>query len=115
VNISQNNTDNLNAIISIELKKEDYLPKVEKAITNAKNTATIKGFRKGLVPAAIIKKMYGNSILLDELNKVVSDALNNYIETEKLNLLGRPLPIPSADIQLDINTPADYTFEYEIG
>ncbi|HNM31875.1 MAG TPA: trigger factor [Chitinophagales bacterium] len=115
MNISQNNTDNLNAIISIELKKEDYLPKVEKAITNAKNTATIKGFRKGHVPAAIIKKMYGNSILLDELNKVVSDALNNYIETEKLNLLGRPLPIPSADIQLDINTPADYTFEYEIG
>lgn len=115
VNISQNNIDNLNAVISIALKKEDYLPKVEKAITNAKNTATIKGFRKGHVPAGMIKKMYGNSILLDELNKEVSDALNKYIEDEKLNLLGRPLPIPSADIQLDINTPADYTFEYEIG
>lgn len=115
MNISQNNIDNLNAVISIELKKEDYLPQVEKAIAAAKNNATIKGFRKGHVPAAIIKKMYGNSILLEELNKAVSDALNKHIEDEKLEMLGRPLPKTSENIVFDINNPADFTFEYEIG
>lgn len=115
MNISRNNIDDLNAVISIELKKEDYLPKVEKAIANAKNNAAIKGFRKGHVPSALIKKMYGNSILLDELNKSVSEALNKHIEDEKLNMLGRPLPKASQNLEFDINNPADFTFEYEIG
>ncbi|MBK9328987.1 MAG: hypothetical protein IPM95_06665 [Sphingobacteriales bacterium] len=115
MNISRKNTDDLNAVISIELKKEDYLPQVEKAIAQAKNTVAIKGFRKGHVPGSLIKKMYGNSILLEELNKSVSEALNIHIEAEKLNMLGRPLPLPSEDIQIDINSPADFTFEYEIG
>jgi trigger factor len=84
VNITTNNTDELNAIISIEFKKEDYLPKVEKALNTAKNNAVIKGFRKGFVPAGVIKKMYGNSILLDELNKSVSEALNKHIEEAKI-------------------------------
>jgi len=115
VNISQKNTDSLNAIISIELKKEDYLPNVEKALANAKSNAAIKGFRKGHVPTSLIKKMYGNSILLDELNKAVSENLNKHIEDSKLNMLGRPLPIPSETLEIDINNPVDYTFEYEIG
>jgi len=115
VNISQNNTDDLNAIISIELKKEDYLPKVEKALNTAKNNAVIKGFRKGFVPMPVIKKMYGNSILLDELNKTVSESLDKYIQDSQLNLLGRPLPKPSESINIDINNPSDFTFEFEIG
>lgn len=115
MNISQNNIDDLNTVISIELKKEDYLPQVEKAIANAKNNAAIKGFRKGHVPVSLIKKMYGNSILLDELNKSVSEALNKHIEEAKFNMLGRPLPKPSENIEFDINNPADFTFEYEIG
>jgi trigger factor len=115
VNISQNNTDDLNAIISIELKKEDYLPKVEKALNTAKSNAVIKGFRKGFVPTGVIKKMYGNSILLDELNKTVSESLDKYIQESKLNLLGRPLPKPSESINIDINNPSDFTFQFEIG
>ena len=115
MNISRKNTDDLNAVISIELKKEDYLPQVEKAITQAKNTVAIKGFRKGHVPGSLIKKMYGNSILLEELNKSVAEALNKHIEGEKLNMLGRPLPIASENMEFDINNPADFIFEYEIG
>ncbi len=115
MNVSRNNIDNLNAVISIELKKEDYLPMVDKAIVNAKNNAVIKGFRKGHVPVGIIKKMYGNSILLEELNKIVSEALNKHVEDEKLEMLGRPLPKPSTSFDFDINHPADVTFEYEIG
>lgn len=115
MNISRNNIDDLNAVISIELKKEDYLPNVEKALNTAKKNAVIKGFRKGFVPIGVIKKMYGNSVLLDELNKSVSEALNKYIEDEKLSMLGRPLPKPSSSLEFDINSPSDFTFEYEIG
>ena len=115
MNIFQNKTDELNAIISIELKKEDYLPKVEKALNTAKGNAVIKGFRKGFVPTGVIKKMYGNSILLDELNKTVSESLEKYIQEEKFSLLGRPLPKPSDSINIDINNPGDFTFEFEIG
>lgn len=115
MNISQNNSDDLNAVISIELKKEDYLPKVEKALNTAKSNAVIKGFRKGFVPMGVIKKMHGNSILLDELNKTVSESLDKYIQENKINLLGRPLPKPSDSINIDINNPSDFTFEFEIG
>ncbi|MFN8283245.1 MAG: trigger factor [Chitinophagales bacterium] len=115
MNTTQSNSDALNAIISIEIKKEDYLPAVDKALATAKNNAVIKGFRKGFVPIGVVKKMYGNSILLDELNKKVSDALNKHIEGNKIDMLGRPLPLPSDDIQLDINNPSDFTFQYEIG
>lgn len=115
MNINRNNIDDLNAVISIEVKKEDYLPKVEKAIAQAKNTIAIKGFRKGHVPAGLVKKMYGNSIMLDELNKTVTDALNGYIAEQQLELLGRPLPKPNDSVEFDINNPIDFTFEYEIG
>lgn len=115
MNISQKNTDDLNAVISIELKKEDYLPKVEKALTTAKNNAVLKGFRKGFVPIAVIKKMYGNSILLDELNKTVSESLDKHIQDTKLSILGRPLPKPSDSINIDINNLSDFTFEFEVG
>lgn len=115
VNTIQNNTDALNAVISIEIKKEDYLPAVDKALDKAKNNAVIKGFRKGFVPIGVVKKMYGNSILLEELNKKVSEALNKHIEENKIDMLGRPLPLPSQDKPFDINNPSDFTFQYEIG
>lgn len=115
MNISRKNIDDLNAVISIELKKEDYLPNVEKAINQYKNNVAIKGFRKGHVPASLVKKMYGNSVLLDELNKTVSEALNKHIEDEKLRILGRPLPKENSALDFDINAPKDFTFEYEIG
>lgn len=115
MNSTQTNSDALNAVISIEIKKEDYLPAVEKALTTAKNNAVIKGFRKGFVPLGVVKKMYGNSILLEELNKKVTESLNKHIEENKIDMLGRPLPLPNENIQLDINNPSDYTFQYEIG
>jgi FKBP-type peptidyl-prolyl cis-trans isomerase (trigger factor) len=115
VNVTRNNIDDLNAVISIELKKEDYLPQVEKAINQHRNTIAIKGFRKGHVPASLVKKMYGNSILLEELNRTVTEALNKRIEEEQLSILGRPLPKENSALNFDINEPSDFTFEYEIG
>lgn len=114
MNITRKDTDALNAILSVNVSKEDYLSKVESALAKLKKNVTMKGFRAGMVPSSLVKKMYGTSVLVDELNKVVNESVNNYIEENKLEILGRPLPITS-DIQFDINSPQDYTVEFELG
>ncbi|HNL84803.1 MAG TPA: trigger factor [Chitinophagales bacterium] len=115
MNISLNKTDELNAVISVDVKTEDYLPAVKKTLHQHKQTEPMKGFRKGFVPEGLIKKMYGNGIMLDEINKLVTDGINKYIDEEKLDFLGRPLPKADADIHFDINSPQDFVFEYELG
>jgi len=114
VNITRKDTDALNAILSITLTQEDYLPKVEQALTKFRKNVAMNGFRKGMVPAGLVKKMYGTGVLVDELNRIVNDSINGYIEENKLEILGRPLPVP-ADIQFDINQPGEYTMEFELG
>lgn len=113
--VKRTNTDDLNATLSISLRKEDYLPQVDKALAQYRNSVAIKGFRKGHVPSGLIKKMYGNAILLEELNKTVTEAINQHIQNENLEILGRPLPKNEQQLNIDINEPADLTFEYEIG
>ena len=92
MNISQEKIDNLNAIVKINIKPEDYQPRVDKAIKDHAKKAKIAGFRPGMVPPSHIKRMYGKSILVDEINNMLSDSLNKYIEEEKLEVLGQPLP-----------------------
>ncbi|MCO5233441.1 MAG: trigger factor [Chitinophagales bacterium] len=114
MNITRKDSDALNAILSVNLTKEDYLPKVEQALNKLKKNVSLKGFRPGMVPAALVKKMYGTGVLVDELNKIVNDTVNNYIQDNKVEILGRPLPVPT-DIQFDINQLEDYTLEFELG
>src|SRR5690554_4807354 len=92
MNISQENIDDLNAVISIEITPEDYKTVVEDAMKTQAKKANIPGFRPGKVPIAHIKRMYGKSILLDEINRMVSDRLNDFLTEEKLEILGQPLP-----------------------
>src|SRR5471030_2290379 len=92
MNISQEKKDSLNAVIKINIDPADYQPRVEKAIKDQAKKAKIPGFRPGMVPAAHIKRMYGKSILVDEINNMLSDTLNKYLEDEKLEVLGQPLP-----------------------
>src|SRR5476649_3038350 len=92
MNISQEKIDSLNAVVTINIKPEDYTPRVDKAIKDHAKKAKIPGFRPGMVPASHIKRMYGKSILVDEINHMLSDSLNKYIEQEKLEVLGQPLP-----------------------
>ncbi|MCO5230246.1 MAG: hypothetical protein M9958_03725 [Chitinophagales bacterium] len=114
MNITRKDSDALNAILSVNLTKEDYLPKVEQALNKLKKNVSMKGFRPGMVPAALVKKMYGTGVLVDELNKIVNDTVNNYIQDNQVEILGRPLPVPT-DIQFDIHHPEDYTLEFELG
>ena len=92
MNISKENIDALNAVIRLTIDKADYEQKVEDVLKNYRKRVNMPGFRPGHVPAGLIKKMYGNMAVVDEVNKLVSETLFNYIKENNLNLLGEPLP-----------------------
>ena len=101
--------------LTVKVSKDDYFPSFDKKLKEYSKTANIPGFRKGMVPIGMIKKMYGNSIFTDEVLKAVEKELYNYLNTEKPEVFGQPLPLPNDMRNMDINTPADYTFDFEIG
>ena len=113
MNVSQQNNDKVNAVIKIEIAKADYQEKVDKALRAYRQKANIPGFRKGMVPAGMIKKMFGKSALIEEINKLVSEQLFNYIKENKLNVLGEPLH--SADQkEVNFDTQEDFEFLFDI-
>ena len=112
MNITRTNIDNLNAVVKVDIAKEDYSDKVEKILTDYRKSANIPGFRKGHVPMTLVKKQYGKAVLVDEVNKLLQDALNKYLVEEKLDVLGNPLPKPQDD--LDWNSD-QFSFEFELG
>lgn len=110
--IKRENIDELNAVIKVEIKKEDYNPKVEKILKDYRKTANIPGFRKGHVPMGMVKKQYGQSVLVDEVNKLLQESLNKYITEEKIEVLGNPLPKDQENFDWEQD---DYSFEFELG
>jgi trigger factor len=112
MNITRTNIDQLNAVVKVDIAKEDYSDKVEKTLTDYRKSANIPGFRKGHVPMTLVKKQYGKAVLVDEVNKLLQDALNKYLVEEKLDVLGNPLPKPQDD--LDWNSD-QFSFEFELG
>ena len=92
MNITRENIDELNAVVKVEISKEDYSPKVEKILKDYRKNANIPGFRKGHVPMGLVKKQYGQAVLVDEVNKLLQENLNKYLTEEKLDVLGNPLP-----------------------
>jgi trigger factor len=112
MNITREDKDQLNSVVKINIEKDDYSPKVDKILKDHRKTANIPGFRKGMVPMGMIKKQYGQAVLVDEVNKLLQESLNSYITEEKIDILGNPLPKP----QDDLNWESDnYTFEFELG
>ena len=112
MNITRENVDALNAVVKVDIAKEDYSDKVEKILVDYRKTANIPGFRKGHVPMGMVKKQYGKAVLVDEVNKLLQDALNKYLTEEKLDVLGQPLP----KTQDEIDWEADkFSFEFELG
>jgi len=115
MNISQEKTGNLSAIVKININPEDYQPRVDKAIKDQAKKAKIPGFRPGMVPPSHIKKMYGKSILVDEINNLLSDTLNKYIEDEQLQVLGQPLPKMDDHRHYNWDFTDNFEFDYELG
>jgi trigger factor len=115
MNISQEKKDSLNAVITINISTEDYQSRVEKAIKDQAKKATIPGFRKGMVPSSHIKRMYGKSILVDEINNLLSDTLNNYLNEQQLEVLGQPLPKTDNAKEFNWDFNDNFEFNYEVG
>ncbi|HCN83552.1 MAG TPA: trigger factor [Sphingobacteriaceae bacterium] len=115
MDITQEKIDNLNSVIKVALKPQDYQARVEKAIKVHAKKAQMPGFRPGMVPASHIKKMYGRSILVDEINHLLSDTLNNYILENNLEVLGQPLPKADSVKEFKWDYNDEFEFDYEIG
>jgi trigger factor len=115
MNISKENIDQLNAVVKIKLAPADYQSQVEKAIKDQSKKMRVPGFRPGMVPASHVKKLYGKSILVDEINKMLSDSLNQYINDEKLQVLGQPLPKPDENFQAKWDFTDEFEFAFEMG
>jgi trigger factor len=114
--VTRENIGLLNDKLIVQVTKEEYLPNFDKALKNHSKNANLPGFRKGMVPAGLVKKMYGQSVFQDEVLKNVEKGLFDYLETEKLDIFAQPIASEDNDIKkLDCNSPADYTFGFEIG
>ena len=101
--------------IRVSLKEEDYQSLVDKKIKEHSKKAQIKGFRQGKVPISYIQKMYGKSILVEEINTLLSKSLTDYIKENKLNILGDPLPDLEKAQAIDWDNEKDFDFDYKIG
>ena len=113
--VTQQDVAPLHKHLNIIITKEDYLPTFEKSLKEYGKKANIPGFRKGMVPAGLIKKMYGNSLFVDEVLKTVDKEVFQYLEKEKLDIFAQPLPVDMNLGQLDVNNPNNYTFTFEVG
>ncbi|SRX75538.1 Trigger factor [Aequorivita antarctica] len=112
MNITKKDIDKLNAVLTVEVSKDDYSANVEKVLNNYRKTANIPGFRKGHIPMGMVKKQYGKAVLVEEVNKVLQDALHKFLTEEKLDVLGNPLPKNETEINWEAD---DYSFEFELG
>ncbi|MEH6765956.1 MAG: trigger factor [Aequorivita antarctica] len=112
MNITKKDIDKLNAVLTVEVSKDDYSVNVEKVLNNYRKTANIPGFRKGHIPMGMVKKQYGKAVLVEEVNKVLQDALHKFLTEEKLDVLGNPLPKNETEINWEAD---DYSFEFELG
>ncbi len=115
MNVVQQPLGEQTAVLKIEVSKSDYQDKVKKALNDYRRKANINGFRPGMAPMSMIQKMYGHSVLIDEINTLVSDALNDHITNEKLNILGEPIPYEEGQPLIDWDNQENFEFNYEIG
>ena len=113
MNISVENIDKVNAVITAVVEPADYTEKYEKAIKDAKKKMNMPGFRPGMVPVGLIKKQFGVSILADEVNKVLQEGLFGYIRENKINMLGEPLPTEDNN-NVDLKEGESFTFKFDL-
>ncbi len=106
--------DDLNAVLKIQLKEEDYNPKVDASLQDLKKKSSLKGFRPGKVPMGLVKKMYGKNVLYEEINKLVSESLTNYMKDENLQVIGEPIPSEDQK-QINFDTQKEFDFLFDVG
>ncbi len=114
--IVRENHDNLNATITLSIPVADYQPEFKAQLNKYKNTAHMKGFRKGKTPFSVIRKMYGKGVLVDLINKTVGEELDKYIKEEKIDLLGHPIPAEGQkQYEFETKDLEDFEFKFDLG
>jgi len=112
MNVTKQEINALNAVVKVDIAASDYQEKVEKVLKDYRIKANIPGFRKGKVPMSLVKKQYGKSVVIDEVNKLLQENLNKFLTEEKLDILGNPLPKQQDQFSWDAD---DFSFEFELG
>lgn len=112
MDITKESVDALNAVVKVDIVADDYQAKVDEILADYRKKANIPGFRKGHVPMGMIKKQYGKSVMIDEVNKLLQESLSKFLVEEKLDILGNPLPRMQDDFSWDSET---FSFEFELG
>jgi len=115
MNITRENTGDLTATVRIEILKQDYDEKVIKQLKDFQHKANIPGFRPGKIPVGLVRKMYGKAIVAEEVNKVISESLAQYIQDEKLEVLGNPLPNEEKNHDYTFEAEDDFEFYFDLG
>ncbi len=115
MNVSLQNIDKVSALLTVKLEKADYQEQVDKSLKTFRQKANVPGFRPGMVPLNLVKKMYGKAIMAEEVNKLVSDGIYNYIRENKINILGEPLPNETEQPVIDFDTQEDFDFVFDLG
>lgn len=115
MNITRENIDDLNAVLKVKIVKADYGEKVENVLKDHRKKANIKGFRPGMVPIGLIKKMYGKAVKIDEINKTVTENIQKFLTDEKIEILGDPMPKVDEQEIIDFDNQDDFNFSFELG
>ncbi|PID94395.1 MAG: trigger factor [Bacteroidetes bacterium] len=113
--ITKENTGTLTATLKVEIVESDYIHNVEEQLKDYRKKANIPGFRAGKVPLGIIKKMYGKAITANEVNKLLSQKITAYLEEEKINIIGEPLPNMEKTPPMDLDHKKDFTYYFDLG
>jgi trigger factor len=115
MNFTKEQVDPLNAVVKVKVQEEDYAGAVDKILKDYQKKANMPGFRPGKVPAGMIKKMYYKPVLVDEINKLLSSKVSGYIQENKLDVLGQPLPRLESDRNIDWDNQKEFEFSYDVG
>ena len=115
MNIVRKDIDQSNVTLTLRIEKADYTEKVEKTLRDYRKKANIPGFRPGMVPTGLVKKMYGKAVLAEEINKIVSDELYKYIRENNVNMLGEPMPNETEQKEINFDTQEDFEFVFDLG
>ncbi len=113
--VNFNKIDDLNATLIVKMVKEDYAPSVEKELKKHQKQAVLKGFRPGTAPMSMIKNLYGKSILADEINRLASKGLYDYLQDNKIDIIAQPLPSERETSDIDIENGENFTFAFDLG
>ena len=114
MNVSMQNVDKVSALLTVNIEKADYQERVEKVLKKYRQQVNMPGFRKGMVPMSLIKKQFGKSAMAEEVDKLMQDAVNNYIRENKVNMLGMPLPNDEKMQTIDFDSQEDFEFVFDI-